>query len=148
MKSALAVFRIPMVKSAIADLVGSALRAEHLGVTAHFSMPRAGNGCAELVLLAEFRVVFHDVLHEALQQLLPVGTFHAAGHLGHDLGKCGDDLVAIDRMRLVFRNRVFRKEIIDCVDNQAVQARPFLVVFGVFGNGNSPRLGLAVFHTI
>jgi hypothetical protein len=51
-------------------------------------------------------------------------------------------------MRLVFRNGIFRKEIIDCIDNQTVQARPFLIVFGVFGNGSSPRLGQAVFHTI
>jgi len=102
-------------------------------------MPRAGNGGAHLVLLAKFRVVFHDILHQPLEQQLPVGAFHAAGHFSHDLGEGDDDLIAVDRVGLVFRNGIVGKEIVDRVDNQTVQAGPFLIVFGVVGNGSSPR---------
>jgi hypothetical protein len=101
-------------------------------------MPRAGNGRAELVLLTKLGVVFHHVLHEPLDQLLPVGAFHAAGHLGHHFGKRGDDLIAVDGVRLVLGNGIVGKEIVDRVDKQAMQAGPFLVVFGVVANGGSP----------
>ena len=101
-------------------------------------MPRAGNGCAELVLLAKFRVVFHHVLHQPLDQLLPVGAFHAAGHLGHHFGNSSDNLIAVDGVRLVFGNGIIGKEIVDGVDKQAMQAGPFLIIFGVVANGGSP----------
>jgi hypothetical protein len=102
-------------------------------------MPRAGYGGAELVLLAEFRIVLHDFLHEPLDQLLPVGALHAAGHFSHDFGKRGDNLIAVDGVRLIFRNGIIRKEGVDGIDKQTVQARPFLVVFRIVTNGNSPR---------
>ena len=101
-------------------------------------MPRAGNGCTELVLLAKFRVVFHHLLHQPLDQLLPVGALHAAGHLGHHFGNRGDNLIAVDGVRLVFGNGIVGKEIVDGVDKQAMQAGPFLIVFGVVANGGSP----------
>jgi hypothetical protein len=65
-------------------------------------MPRAGSGRAHLVLLTKLRVVFHHVLHEPLDQLLPVGALHTAGHLGHHFGKRRDNLIAVDGVRLVF----------------------------------------------
>jgi hypothetical protein len=101
-------------------------------------MPRARNGCAELVLLAKFGVVFHHLLHQPLDQLLPVGALHAAGHLGYHFGKRGDNLIAVDGVRLVFGNGIVGKEIVDGVDKQAMQAGSFLIVFGVVANGGSP----------
>jgi hypothetical protein len=102
-------------------------------------MPRAGYRSAELVLLAKFGVVFHDFLHEALDQLLPVGALHAAGHFRHDLGNRGDNLFAVDGVRLIFRNGIIGKEGVDGIDEQTVQAGPFFVVFGIVANGGSPR---------
>jgi hypothetical protein len=41
-------------------------------------------------------------------------------------------------VRLVFGNGIVGKEIVDGVDQQAMQAGPFLIVFGVVANGGSP----------
>jgi hypothetical protein len=103
----------------------------------------ARNGGAHLVLLTKLGVVFHDLAHQALDHLLPAGFFHAAGHLGHDLGQRGDNLVAVDRGGLVFRDRIFGIEIIDRLDQQAMQTGPFVVVFEVVANGGSPRQAVA-----
>jgi hypothetical protein len=100
---------------------------------------RAGSGYPQLILLAKFRVIAQDFARELLDHLLPVGVFHAAGHLGHDLGNSSDGLAGVDCARLVLGHRIVRKEIVDGFDNQTVQARPFLIVFLVVGNGGSPR---------
>ena len=89
-------------------------------------------------LLAKFGVVIHDLVHQPLDQLLPIGAFHAAGHFRHHLGERGDNLIAVDGVRLIFRNGIVGKEIVNRIDKQTVQAGPFLVVFGVVGNGSSP----------
>ena len=102
-------------------------------------MPRAGRGDPQLVLLAEFRVVIHDLAHQLLDHLLAAGVVHAAGHLGHDFGKRDDNLIAVDGVRLVLRHGIVCKETVDRLDNQTMQAGPFVVVFGVVGNGGSPR---------
>ena len=106
-------------------------------------MAGARNGGAHLVLLTKLGVVFHDLAHQALDHLLPARFFHAAGHLGHDLGQRGDNLVAVDRGGLVFRDRIFGIEIIDRLDQQAMQTGPFFVVFEVVANGGSPRQAVA-----
>jgi hypothetical protein len=65
-------------------------------------MPRAGRGDSQLVLLAEFGVVIHDLAHQLFDHLLAAGVFHAARHFGHDFGNRDDDLLAVDGVRLVF----------------------------------------------
>ena len=111
-------------------------------------MPRARYCGAQLILLPEFRVVFHDLLHQPLNHLLAAGIFHAACHLGHDFGQRDDNLIAVDDVRLVLRHGIVSKEIVDGVDKQTMQAGTFVVVFGIFGNGGSPRQEVVVSHHI
>ncbi len=98
-------------------------------------MPRVGAALAERVLLPELGVVLDDFAGELIDHGLPGRDVLAAGQLGHSLRQRGDHLVGIDRVRLVGGDGIFRKEIVDHLDNQAMQARPFIVVVWIVCHG-------------
>ena len=58
---------------------------------------------------------------------LPAGGILPVGQLRHGFGDGGDDFIGIDRVGLLAGNGVFGKKAVDHIDDQAMQARPFLV---------------------
>jgi hypothetical protein len=88
-------------------------------------------------LLAKFGIVIGDFTRQLLKHGLSAGAVEAARQLRHRLGDSGHDLIRIDRFRLVGRDRVFGEKAVDGFDDQAVQARPFLVLILFVGDGRN-----------
>jgi hypothetical protein len=90
-------------------------------------VPRVGAGSSGDVVLAKFGVIIHDFMHQLFNYFLTDLGVLATRQFRHGLGNRVYHFVRIDRIRLASRCRMPSKEIIDQLDNQAMQARSILV---------------------
>jgi hypothetical protein len=90
-------------------------------------MARMRAVCPHLVLLTEFRVVSHNFAHQLLDHVL-AGGFIVTGREFCDCLRHRDNhFVGVNRIWFTRCRRVIRKKVVDLFNNQAMQARPFLV---------------------
>jgi hypothetical protein len=105
---------------------------------------RRRSGRSQCVLLTKFGVIIGDFTRQLFKHGLSADAVETARQLRHGLGDRGHDFIRIDRFRLVDRDRIFGEKAVDGFDDQAVQARPFLVLILFVGDGRNSAMELSI----